>query len=42
MLGAKKGPPPSAGPQKSFSPNQPQIMTQPKPIVIDPLVKMQQ
>jgi len=42
-VGSKKNPPPSqAPPQKQSFPSQSQVISQAKPVTVDPLVKMQQ
>lgn len=40
MIGSKKGP--SQAPNQKTPSNQSQVISQPKPVAIDPLVKMQQ
>jgi hypothetical protein len=41
-VGTKKIPPPSQAPQKQSFPSQSQVISQVKPVTVDPLVKMQQ
>lgn len=42
ILGSKKNPPPQVPTQKQQFPSQSQVISQVKPAVVDPLLKMQQ